>query len=241
MPSSETFKNLASGMAAIAVPIAVAVLGSYYTSAAKEREVSAKFVELAVGILAKPPGDTDQGIRNWATEVLDRYSGVEFDAATRAAIINRVALPTIVDTPVEGGSRTPATARRISRIIVRDTQQTDLQTELAGLRLGRVSYHYLVDRSGTVHRLKPEGDIAYHSAGANADSIGIGLSHVSGQGGYTSAQIAALTGLLREIGVRRGLARGRVFSATDIDPRRRSDFAADVKASVLDDAFAPAS
>ena len=40
-------KSVAVAVAALAVPIMVLVVGSYYTNAMKEREVSGKFVELA--------------------------------------------------------------------------------------------------------------------------------------------------------------------------------------------------
>jgi hypothetical protein len=48
MANFESFKNFSSALAALAVPLVVAVVGSYYSKAAKEREVSGKFVELAV-------------------------------------------------------------------------------------------------------------------------------------------------------------------------------------------------
>jgi hypothetical protein len=142
MAQFEGLKNLASAVAAVAVPIVVAVLGSYYTMAIKEREVSGKFVELAIQSLSKEPSksEADAGIRRWATTILDQNSGVQFDSTTRDDIIKRVPLPRIINTPIEGGSRQIAGMRQINRIIVLDTQDDDLQSELDGLRQGREAY-----------------------------------------------------------------------------------------------------
>jgi ABC-type anion transport system duplicated permease subunit len=87
-------KNVAVAVAALAVPIIVLVVGSYYTNATKEREVSGKFVELAEAILSKEPTktDTDTRIRTWATLILDRYSGFQFDIKTRDDTVNHTAL-----------------------------------------------------------------------------------------------------------------------------------------------------
>jgi hypothetical protein len=77
MTNFEVTKNVAVAVAALAVPIAVVVVGSIYTNAMKEREVSGKFVEIAAQILSKEPTKTDPDarIRTWATLILDRYSG----------------------------------------------------------------------------------------------------------------------------------------------------------------------
>jgi len=226
MASLEGFKNFTSGLAAVAVPVVVVWLGSYYTAAVKDREVSAKFVELAVGILSKEPSKTeaDVGIRTWATRVIDQYSGVSFDQKTRDDIVNRIPLPGVVDTPLEGGSRQVIGVRQITRIIVRDTQQEDLQKELAGLQSGSVAYHYLIAQDGNIHRLKDEKEVAYHTTGFNDNSIGIGVMHVSGNGDYTQQQVASLSTLINDIAKRRQIAGQNINAASEVDPRRKSDF-----------------
>jgi hypothetical protein len=238
MPSFEGLKNLASAAAAIAVPIIVALLGSYYTSAIKEREVSAKFVELAVQILSKEPTNTeaDTRIRTWATKILDQNSGVEFDSKTRDDIIKRAPLPRLVETPLEGGSRQVSGTRQISRIIVRDTQEDDLKKELEGLRQGQVAYHYLIAKDGNIHRLKDENEIAFHTARFNEDSIGIGILHVSGTD-YTPQQVDSLSDLIAGIVKRRSIPKSNISGASEVDPTRKSDFPK-IKEQVLTRAFA---
>jgi len=147
----------------------------------------------------------------------------------------RTSLPS-VETKVKGGSKAVATLRPVTRIIVRDTQQADLRAELGGLQAGRVSYHYLIDQEGKIHRLKNENDVAFHTTGANQDSIGIGVLHVSGSGDYTPQQVKSLASLIKEIASRRGISPDRIFSAKDIDPRRASDFGM-IKEQILAEAF----
>jgi hypothetical protein len=233
MASFEGLKNLAAAIAAVAVPVVVAWLGSHYTAAIKEREVSAKFVELAVQILSKEPNKTDDaGVRRWAIRVLDQYSGVEFDTKTREDIVNRVPLPRIIDTPFEGGSRSFPGMRVVNRIIVRDTQENDLQKELEGLRFGQVSYHYLLEKDSDVRRLKGENEIAYHTARFNENSIGIGILHVSGTGDYSEKQVESLTGLIGDIAKRHSVDRANIVGASEVDPKAKSDFAK-IKARVV--------
>lgn len=55
--------------------------------------MQAKFVELGVTILQAPPTDAAKNLRDWATEVLNRYSGVPLDKATRDDLIASFALP----------------------------------------------------------------------------------------------------------------------------------------------------
>jgi hypothetical protein len=234
----EGLKNLANAAAAVAIPIVVALLGSYYTAAIKEREVGAKFVELAVQILSKEPtkAEGDAGIRTWATKVLDQYSGVQFDTKTRDDIVKHVPLARIVDTPLQGGSRQLQVPRQINRIIVLDTQENDLKAELEGLTQGRVAYHYLVAKNGDIHRLKDENDVAYHTARFNEDSIGIGILHVTGND-YTQQQVESLSDLVANIVKRRSIPRSNVFAASEISQTKKSDFGK-IKEGVLARAFA---
>ncbi|MCB1757777.1 MAG: hypothetical protein KDJ38_19815 [Gammaproteobacteria bacterium] len=89
MDGWEKFKILS----AVLVPAAIALVGHWYTSAISEREVQAKFVELGVSILQAPPAKETENLRTWATEVLNRYSGVPINDATKNDLIKSVPLP----------------------------------------------------------------------------------------------------------------------------------------------------
>jgi len=78
---------------AILIPAVLALVGHWYTSAISEREVQAKFVELGVSILQAPPRQDSMNLRSWAVEILNKYSGVPLDDATRKDLIENVPLP----------------------------------------------------------------------------------------------------------------------------------------------------
>ena len=179
--------------------------------------------------------EADAGIRRWTTTILDQNSGVQFDSTTRDDIIKRVPLPRIINTPIEGGSRQIAGTRQINRIIVLNTQDDDLQSELDGLRQGRVAYHYFIAKSGDVHRLKEESEVAYHTPRYNEDSIGIGVLHVTGND-YTQQQVDSLSDLVANIAKRQSIPKSNVVAASEVNPARKSDFGK-IKERVLTRAF----
>ncbi len=80
-------------ISALLVPVVLAIVGHWYTSAISEREVQAKFVELGVSILQTPPRDDSVNLRSWAVEVLNKYSGVPLDMATKKDLIENIPLP----------------------------------------------------------------------------------------------------------------------------------------------------
>ncbi len=69
---------MVAAIGAALTPIIVAVVGNNVTTAIKEREVSSKFVELAVSILRDPPKKEQRELREWAVKIIGNHSGVEF-------------------------------------------------------------------------------------------------------------------------------------------------------------------
>jgi hypothetical protein len=98
-------------LSAAFVPAVIALVGYWYTSAISEREVQAKFVELGVTILQAPPTTAATNLREWATEVLNRYSGVPLDKATRNDLIENIPLPSISTTLNENPAKIYCTCR----------------------------------------------------------------------------------------------------------------------------------
>lgn len=82
----EKLRAISAIIAAVVIPIVVAVVGNMYTSALKEREIQSRFVELAVNILKELPDDSNRSIRIWAIQVIDQYSGVPFDQEAKRAL-----------------------------------------------------------------------------------------------------------------------------------------------------------
>lgn len=86
--------KLASGaFAAIAIPVAVALIGNLYTKSIKEREVQSELMKLALQILQQPATEEKKDLRNWATRIIDAYSGVNFTQKERDALIKTISIP----------------------------------------------------------------------------------------------------------------------------------------------------
>ena len=91
--SWEKAKTISSIASAVVIPLALLWVGNGYTTALKERELQGKFVELAVQILREDPDKQEDGLREWATQVITKFSGVEFSAETKKALIETTPLP----------------------------------------------------------------------------------------------------------------------------------------------------
>lgn len=90
----EKAKNLSVVFSTAVLPLIVLFVGNNYTAAIKSREIEGKFVELSVGILQQRPSEPTADLREWATKVLDKYSGIEFSPGAREKLINETQLPT---------------------------------------------------------------------------------------------------------------------------------------------------
>lgn len=97
----ETLNKFSPLIATIVIPMVLAIIGNQYTSAVKEREVQGKFVVLAVDILKQKPSDGKRNIREWATNILNKYSGVRLSDAARDDLINNVSFDAAEDFTVK--------------------------------------------------------------------------------------------------------------------------------------------
>ncbi len=91
---------ISKAIAAVFIPITLAILANVVATANKQRDAEVKFVELAVAILTEDPRDNtnpeaDQKIRGWAVKILDKYSGVPMSEDEAKAAITTIALPAI--------------------------------------------------------------------------------------------------------------------------------------------------
>lgn len=93
MEAWEKAKTTSSIIAAVFLPVVLLYVGNTYSTAIKERELQGRFVELAVDILKQAPTDDTRNLRDWATQVISLYSGVELSPNTRKDLIERTPLP----------------------------------------------------------------------------------------------------------------------------------------------------
>ena len=83
----EGLKAISAFLAATIIPITIAITGHVFSKAIKERELQGKFVELAVDILKSEPTADNRNIRKWATQVIDKYSGIPLGADASRELI----------------------------------------------------------------------------------------------------------------------------------------------------------
>lgn len=81
----------------IVVPMVLAWVVNLWSDHQKEREIEARFVELAVRILEAEPRPETKALREWAILVLDRYSRVRFSEEARRTLSERQSLPPLFD------------------------------------------------------------------------------------------------------------------------------------------------
>ncbi len=126
-----------------------------------------------------------------------------------------------------------------SRIDMLVLHYTGMQSAEAALdRLcdptARVSAHYLVDESGLIWRLVPEGRRAFHAGiscwqgqgDLNLVSIGVEIVNPGHEWGYRpfpNVQMAAVESLCRDILSRHSIPPHRVVGHSDIAPERKTD------------------
>jgi hypothetical protein len=68
--------------AAVAVPVALALIGYEFNSAIKDKDVRVKTVEIAINVLIQDPQTIKTPhLRDWAINVVDRYSGIQLEKA----------------------------------------------------------------------------------------------------------------------------------------------------------------
>ena len=78
-----------SGFAAsMLVPLVIAYTGQVYTSGLKQRDRQVQYVELAVSILKEKPDKTQGEVREWAADIIDKYSEVPLTKKARQQLIS---------------------------------------------------------------------------------------------------------------------------------------------------------
>lgn len=85
--SWEKLKPISALIASVFVPLAVVMIGSWYSSALKESEIQVRYVELAVGILKESPSEEKANMRKWAVDVVNNYSEIKLDGKAQEELL----------------------------------------------------------------------------------------------------------------------------------------------------------
>jgi hypothetical protein len=80
---------------AVLLTPAAAIAAVYFAALGTTKTGENRLVELAITILQAPPNDSTRQLRSWATEVIDRYSGVKFSDSLRRQLTDSIRLYTI--------------------------------------------------------------------------------------------------------------------------------------------------
>lgn len=97
---------------------------------------------------------------------------------------------------------------KVTTIVLHATAGSSLAGALSALKSRELSYHYIVEKDGTVTKCVPYGRVAFHAGqssgpeGANVNGYSVGISFVNRNDGtdpYTEVQIQACDQLIREL------------------------------------------
>jgi N-acetylmuramoyl-L-alanine amidase len=142
----------------------------------------------------------------------------------------------LVERPSPNFNPRPANGSGVRFVVIHYTGMKSADDALNRLcdPAAKVSAHYLIDDDGTVFRMVPEDERAWHAGVSywrgerdlNGASIGIELTNPGHDWGYRpfpDAQIEALTTLLGDIRARHRIAPDGLLAHSDIAPSRKID------------------
>ncbi len=90
----EKWKNIATILSLVAVPIIVALFGAWIQDSVKNSEARTKSMEIAIQILKEPPGRGDQpGLRRWAIDMLQASSSIQLSAEALKELESKPIIP----------------------------------------------------------------------------------------------------------------------------------------------------
>ena len=97
----EKLKSISAIVASVFVPLAVVLIGNWYSTAVKESEIQVRYVELAVDILKENPSDNKSNMRSWAVDLVNNYSETKIDKQTREELLKAPLFKEIDDFIIE--------------------------------------------------------------------------------------------------------------------------------------------
>jgi hypothetical protein len=83
----EKARAVSTIVATVVIPLAIALSSNWYGQQQKDKEVQLKYIELSIQILSAPPTDSNQAVRKWAIDTINRYSEVKIDAQAEEELL----------------------------------------------------------------------------------------------------------------------------------------------------------
>ena len=75
-------KAISNFLASVLIPLVILIGSNSFSKAIKEKEMRLSYVKMAVNILQQEPDEENAAIRNWAIEIINKYSEVKMDEET---------------------------------------------------------------------------------------------------------------------------------------------------------------
>ena len=82
----DKLKIISAFLASVFVPLALGLVGHWYTNAWKQADSNLRYSELAIDILKQPMMRENNAIRDWAIDIVDKNSGVSVSPTAREAL-----------------------------------------------------------------------------------------------------------------------------------------------------------
>lgn len=89
---SERFKNYSLGIASIITAFLIPFIGYYYTDSQKSREIENRYIELGIKILSEKPDSSNENLRVWAVELVNKFSEVKLKDSVKNNLIKDIPL-----------------------------------------------------------------------------------------------------------------------------------------------------
>lgn len=168
MDNWEKTKTISSAVATVFIPVVLLVISNQFSAALKDRELEGKFVELSVSILREAPSEETRNLRDWATQVINKYSGVPLSSKTKEDLIER--------TPILPPQRKEysITLYRVSNDGKNFANVVDSEVDKARDNLTRQGYNVFTGGWVKLESFFPDGmerDILYIIPGPDTESI----------------------------------------------------------------------
>jgi len=99
--SWEKLNLISTIIASVFIPLAVVLIGNWYSTAVKESQIQVRYVELAVDILKENPSENKSNMRGWAVNLVNNYSEIRIDDETREELLKAPLFKEIDDFIIE--------------------------------------------------------------------------------------------------------------------------------------------
>ena len=97
----EILKVTVSAIGSVALPVVILLISKQATDALKSRELSTKYVELALSILTEEPSDENKDLRDWAIQTLNLHADIKLPEKSTINLLTPIKLLTSLEAQMQ--------------------------------------------------------------------------------------------------------------------------------------------